>query len=273
MFPCYLAGQGTVPFFTSHGNKIKINYECSPLKLLEAAKCKQTCRMGRNKISQLCVKEQFPKALLFLPAHNELLSFPREAMRKREHRRDHYKHCKWGGRNTELAEGIYYTYQQFAGGRDNFRKVSVCAFVTIFTISTCASTHVAEHPVVLRCLHCLTARYESSLRYTGFMFWRTMRSNENFSHLCHVITYWKRSSQVWNEWMTRATFFFNMVFQFFFPWDFPSSCACFPHLSHCKRVDLKRENTILKDFSEIIADWQGDNLIVGDETGTLKVRN
>lgn len=31
----------------------------------------------------------------------------------------------------------------------------------------------------------------------------------------------------------------------------------------------KEKNTILKDFSEIITDWQGDNLIGGDETGTL----
>lgn len=86
-FPHYLAGLGSLPFFMSHGNKIKINYECSPLKTLEAAKCKQTCRTGRNKIPEMCVKEQLPKAALFLPVHNESLSFPREAVLKREHER------------------------------------------------------------------------------------------------------------------------------------------------------------------------------------------
>lgn len=42
--------------------------------------------------------------------------------------------------------------------------------------------------------------------------------------------------------LAQANFFFYFLFQFFFPWDFPSS------LSHCKRVDLERENTILKGF-------------------------
>lgn len=29
----------------------------------------------------------------------------------------------------------------------------------------------------------------------------------------------------------------------------------------------------MKDFSEIITDWQGNNLVVGDETGALETRN
>lgn len=155
----------------------------------------------RSKISQMCVKKQFPMALLFLPLHNELLSFPREAMRNREHKRDYYRDCKQGKRNTGLVEQIYYAYQQCGGQRDN----SLCAFIMI---STCTSTRVAEHPVVSRCLHCFTVLCESCLRYAGFMFWRAMRFNENFSQLWYgVIAYWKRSNQVWNEWMTSAIFF------------------------------------------------------------------
>lgn len=150
LFLCYLGGWDTEPFFMSHGNKIKINYECSPLKLLKAAKRKQTCRTGRNKISWVCVKEQISKASLFLPAWDELLSFPREAARNWEHRRDRYRHCRWEGRNTDFTEGIYHTSQQFWGeGTDNLARVSVCAFVII---STCASTCITKHPVALTCL-------------------------------------------------------------------------------------------------------------------------
>lgn len=137
-----------MPFFMSHGNKIKINYECSPLKLLKAAKCKQTCRTGRNKISQVCVKEQISKASLFLPAWDELLSFPREATRNWEQRRDRYRHCRWGGRNADFTEGIYHTSQQFSGEvTDNSARVSVFAFIII---STCASMHITKHPVALK---------------------------------------------------------------------------------------------------------------------------
>lgn len=140
-----------MPFFMSHGNKIKINYECSPLKLLKAAKCKQTCRTGRNKISQVCVKEQISKASLFLPAWDELLSFPREAARNWEHRRETVADTAGGEEGTQISqkefitEGIYHTSQQFWGeGIDNSVKVSVCAFVVV---STSASTCIMKHPV------------------------------------------------------------------------------------------------------------------------------
>ena len=183
----------------SHGNKIKINYKCSLLKLLEAAKCKQTCRTGRNKISQICVKEHLPKALLFLPKHDGLLSFPGEMTRKRKHKRDHYRDHRWGQRNRDLAEGIYYTYQQFGGGWRRGGETVLGRFQYVLPSSF---------------LHLLLPMLLSILLCQG---------------VCVV-------------------------------------------LQPCKSVDLKRENTISKDFSEIITDCQGDNLIVGDETGTLEKR-
>lgn len=144
-----------MPFFMSHGNKIKINYECSPLKLLKAAKCKQTCRTGRNKISQVCVKEQISKTSLFFPAWDELLSFPREAARNWEHRRETVTDTAGGEEGTQISqegfitEGIYHTSQQFWGeGIDNSVRVSVYAFVII---STCTSTRVTKHPLAPTC--------------------------------------------------------------------------------------------------------------------------
>lgn len=156
----------------------------------------------------------------------------------------------------------------WGGGRDNSGKVSVCAFVMI---STHVSTHVAEHPVVPRCLRCLTALYESCLCYAGFMFWRDLMRTFPVSGMVWLLIGREAVRYEMNEWHKQL--FFNVLFQLFFPWEFPSSCACFPHLSHCKRVDPKRENTILKDVSEIITDWQGENLVVGDETGRLEIRN
>lgn len=132
--------------------------------------CKQTCRTGRNKISQMCMKEQFPKAPLFLPVHSKFLSFPREAMRKRENKIP-LQTLQEGRAQILQKEFIILTsnWGRERGGEeeDNSGKVSICPFIMI---STHASIHVAEHPVVPRHLHCLTALYKSCLSYTGFMF-------------------------------------------------------------------------------------------------------
>lgn len=120
------------------------------LKLLEAAKWNQMGRTGGNKTPLACVKEQFPEAPLVLPTHNELLSFPREAV---------------GEGGTQILQKEFII--QFGSG-DTYSsgKLSDCAFV----ISTSASSHVAEHAVGARCLHCLKALYESRLCCTGFLF-------------------------------------------------------------------------------------------------------
>lgn len=65
------------------------------LKLLEAAKWNQMGRTGRNKTPLACVKEQFPEAPLVLPIHDELLSFPREAVGERvQTGREEHRSCR-----------------------------------------------------------------------------------------------------------------------------------------------------------------------------------
>lgn len=65
------------------------------LRLLEAAKWNQMGRTGGNKTPLACVKEQFPEAPLVLPTHNELLSFPREAVGERvQTGREEHRSCR-----------------------------------------------------------------------------------------------------------------------------------------------------------------------------------
>lgn len=218
------------------------------------------CRTGRDKTLQVCVKEQFPEAPLVLPTHNELLSFPREALGERvQTRREEHRPCRRDLLST-LELGTHTVLR-------NLHYVLLSWFphmlpTMLLSILLCQGVCIALKPFM---------NHVCAVQVLCFEEPRDLTRPFPVSGILQLFIGREAVRYEMNEFHKQL--FLNVFFQLFFPWDFPPFCACFPHLICCERIDFQRKKS---HFERLFwnHNWlQGDNLIGGDETGTLEIRS
>lgn len=178
------------------------------------------CRTGRGKTLQVC-KNSFLRHLLSCqPQWIAVLS-----------KRGSGGESENGGRNRHLAERICYLLWRW--GHSSGKLLSWFLHVLpamVPSIPLCQGVCVVLKPFV---------NHACAMQVLCFEEPRDLMRTFPVSGTVQLFIGREAVMYEMNEFHKQLLF--NMFFQFFFPWDFPPSCACFPHLICCERIDFQRK--------------------------------